>query len=246
MNNNNNKTKTAILGGIVAMSLLTSLANADIIFSDNFSEFSPVSGGYTNDSIPGYTSSLNQIAWTPTGSATHAYAYGLSTISTDYGSSAGETTPIYVYLANYAGGVETSVLTNTGSAVDLNTAANYTLTFDLGDRGSNGVSNDTVVELLAGSTVIGSQTYDDTSITSGQFAPESISVLSSSLVGDSGALSIEVLNGDSTNPGYHTDFTNVQSSDTVVATPEPGTWAMLLGGLGTLFFFQRMRRGHKV
>jgi hypothetical protein len=47
---------------------------------------------------------------------------------------------------------------------------------------------------------------------------------------------------------------NVNANDTgsgsdvdleLVAVPEPGTWAMMLGGLGILIFWQRSRRGSR-
>jgi len=111
--------------------------------------------------------------------------------------------------------------------------------------GNGDPNNGTVLDP---SVTIGSHSYTDavtptlSQQNSGIFTNVSFTIPASALTSNSGALYLELVDTGNAN---QVNFSNIEISDTL-AVPEPGTWAMLLGGLGTLFFFQRMRRGYKV
>jgi len=289
MNKKHTKSKTAIFGGIVAISLLSPLAHAQIIFYDDFTEdYSADSshGGY-NYNISG---TQNNLTYAPAGAPTNdlAWTSNYSNASNQYGTAIaagsgyptgttatnGSKTEIFISPAVGAGtnspeDVWTPIETGTGSAVNLVAGASYTLSFDVGDRTDQTMST-LGIDLLTGGP-IGSGNGDPNTGTvlapstggftdevtrsqllttgggngSGTFTNFSITIPASALVGDSGALYLELVNTSNAN---QVNVSNIELSEAVPvpAVPEPGTWAMMLGGLGALFFFQRLRRGHKV
>jgi len=271
MNNKHSKTKTALLGGIAVMSLLSPLAHAQIIFFDDFTEDYAAAngnGGYQN----GLSGTKNDLTYAPAGAPsndldwTSNYTVGsgqygagiISDVGYPSGTKAtnGSETELYIVPGSgYATSgisvdVSTPILTGNDTAVDLVAGATYTLSLDVGFRTDQTVS-DLGIDLLAGNTVLDPSTggyTDEVTPTpsqqkSGKFTNFSFTIPASALVGDSGALSIELVNPANEN---QVNVSNIELSETLTATPEPGTWAMLLGGLSSLFFFQRLRRGHKV
>jgi len=259
MKNKSTKSKTAVLGGIVAISLLSPLAHAQIIFFDDFTE--DATGTYT----PALAGTQNNLTYAPAGAPTNDLNWTSNAGTSQYGSASpsaagypsGTTATngshTEAYIANPSGpynDISTPILNASDSAVNLVAGATYTLSLDVGAR-SGTTMNTLGIDLLAGSTVldpsvtIGSNSYTDevtaSQLTGGQFTNFSFTIPASALVGDSGALSIELANINSN--GQQVNISNIEVSETV---PEPGTWAMLLGGLGALLFLQRIRGGHKV
>jgi len=272
MNNKRTKLNTALLGGIVAISLLAPRAHADIIFFDDFSEDTTstytagLPGTYNNLTDAPAGAPTNKLEWTSTpGLSSYQYQYGAGNVYSGTVGYAPHTTATNgsdyeVYLApgggnghaqtNVASDITTPILTSTGAAVDLVAGATYTLSLDVGFRTDQTMST-LGIDLLAGNTVVNADPItgftDEVTPTSSQqksgiFENDSFTI-TAPLVGDSGALSLEFVN---TSNQDQVNLSNIELSDTAAETPEPGTWAMLFGGLGVLFSFQRLRRGLKV
>jgi hypothetical protein len=275
MNNKRTKAKTAILGGMAAISLLSPLAHAQIIFFDDFTEdYTAASGGGGYQS--GLSGTKNDLTNAPAGAPsndlnwTSNYTVGsgqygagiLSDVGYPSGTKAtnGSETELYIVpgggyaTSGISVDVSTPILTGSDTAVDLVPGASYTLSLDVGFRTDQTVS-DLGIDLFAGSTLLdaspstGGYTDEVTPTASQQksgiFKNYSFTIPASALVGDSGALRIELVNPANEN---QVNLSNIVISESLPegTIPEPGTWAMMLGGLGALVFFQRMRRGHKV
>jgi hypothetical protein len=246
----------------VALTLLSPLAHAQIIFFDDFTE--DATGTYT----PGLAGTQNNLTYAPSGALTNylnwtsnagtsqigsAQIYAANANGYPTGTTATNGSHTEAYIANPSGAynfISTPILNASDSAVNLVAGATYTLSLDVGAR-SGTTMNTLGIDLLAGSTVldpsvtIGSNSYTDevtaSQLTGGQFTNFSFTIPASALVGDSGALSIQLTNVNSN--GQQVNISNIEVAETV---PEPGTWAMLLGGLGALLFLQRIRPGLKV
>jgi len=174
MLNKRTKSKTALLGGIVAISLLAPRAHADIIFFDDFSEDTTstytagLPGTYNNLTDAPAGAPTNKLEWTSTpGLSSYQYQYGAGNVSTGTvgyatGTTATNGSDYEVYLApgdngtgmsNAPSDLTTPILTSTGTAVDLVAGATYTLSLDVGFRTDQTMST-LGIDLLAGNTVV--------------------------------------------------------------------------------------------
>ena len=105
----------------------------------------------------------------------------------------------------------------------------YNLTVDVGHR-LDGLVNNYMIELFAGTTLLQSLSGSNGVITPGTFAAESLTYTSGSVV-PSGNLDIVLFTA-----GPQVDFDNVQLTNSV---PEPASLTLLAAGLGLILFFRR-------
>jgi len=207
--------------------VLVTESHPKVIFSDDFSEFTANFQGaltYTSG-IPTYTSTLNSIDWQPVNSydtAPTSYGVDISTACGYSGNPSDTSSTISAYAtgSGYAGGLETPILTGSGSTSPgspqiLDTTSNYTISMDLGNRPGFAPGNGSIVaNLLAGGTIVGSGTFSPQSIAplSG-WSNVSFTISAASLAANASALngqplSVQLLNNGSS--GSHLDFTNLQ------------------------------------
>ncbi len=119
------------------------------------------------------------------------------------------------------GGVSQTISTQTGSV--------YTLTFDLGSSSSYGLP--AAITATAGST---SQTFTSTLTGTNNWESETMTFIGT------GSPTTITLIGSAGNAYIGLD--NVSLTATSRGVPEPGTWALLLGGIGGLGAVLRRRR----
>lgn len=126
-----------------------------------------------------------------------------------------------------------STISQTLTGTSLQANSTYVLSVFVGNRLDNQVS-DYSVSLYAGSTLLGTFSGSNGSITPGTFAQEFLTYTTGSTVA-AGDLTIDL-----TSAGIQTDFDNVQLTVNPVATPEPSTLLMLGSGIfGMLGFALR-------
>ncbi len=141
---------------------------------------------------------------------------------------------------------------NVGSTAITFGSPTQSTTLSLNLQGTSIIPGNTAYVLIAGTTTGGVDQYTGLSLgsSSGTLATGLTTLISNSGVGGSGDLTLALTGLANTNYGANSYLFLYQNSTTgvddieVEMVPEPGTWALMLGGLGALVFWQRRKRNN--
>ncbi len=139
---------------------------------------------------------------------------------------------------------------NVGSTAIAFGAGIQSTTLTLNIQNVGVINANTFYVLIAGNTTSGVDQYSGLSLgtSTGNLASGLLTQILNSGSGQAGNLTLALNGLDQTWYGQHSSLFLYQNSTTgadyieVEVVPEPGTWALMLGGLATLVFWQSRRR----